>query len=694
MMPWPIRLTALLLLAAALRAGAAVPEQIPVETFFADPEMRAVQISPTGRYLTFLAPRNKRMNLAILDRETKKTAWLTAMTQESVVYYAWAKPDRILFSQQLAGRESYGIYAIDPDGKNLTIIRQLVQVDESERVGDYDMPRDFISLLPGDKDSVLMMETRGRSGLGDPIRMNLRTGKTTRGELNTINARAWIADEKGVLRVALCSDFEGPVRILYRSDEQAKWQTLAEYRDELSLLFPEASPIEPHWKPICFAKDNRTLYVLSFLEHDKGAIRTYDPETKTMGPVIFADPQFEPGDRLANYRSGGLGSRKAFGGLEFNAEGDLVGVDYLAEKSTTRWIEPRAAQFARDLNAALPGTVNHVVSETSDGKLKVVFAATDRDPGSYFLFNAEKAELSPLGAVRPGIKSAEMAEMRPITFTARDGATIPGYLTLPPGRVEKKLPMIVVPHGGPFGPRDAWGFDPQVQFLANRGYAVLQVNFRGSGGYGLEFQRAGYRQYGRRMQDDVTDGVRWAVAQGIADPARVGIFGASYGGYVVLAGLVFTPELYCLGIDYVGVADLDLMTAKGSGDFRVPRLFRDFLKVTRFDAAEDREMIKATNPINFIDRIRVPLLAAYGKNDPRVPLEHGAALASRLKSYGKTYEYLVEEGEGHGFRNVENRVVFFRRVDDFLARYMTPPEGRVKVGTPVPVGEKRPEWER
>jgi len=675
---WPIRLPTLLVLA-ALRAGATAPPPVPIETFFADPEMRAVQLSPTGRYLTFLSPRNRRMNLAILDRETKKTTWLTNMTQESVVYYAWAKPDRILFSQQLAGRESFGIYAIDPDGKNLTIIRQLMQVDESERVGDYDMPRDFISLLPSDRDAVLMMETRGNSGLADPIRVNLRTGKTTRLELNDINARAWIADETGALRLALCSDFEGPVRILYRSDEHAKWQTLAEYRNELSLLFPEASPVEPHWKPICFAKDNRTLYVLSFLDHDKGAIRTYDPETKTFGPVIFTDPQFEPGDRLANYRTGGLGSRKAFGGLVFNPDGELVGVDYIAEKSATHWIEPHAAQLARELDAALPETMNHVVSTTSDGKLEVVLASTDRDPGTYYLFNLAKAELTLLGQARPAIKPADMAAMRPIAFAARDGATIPGYLTLPPGRAEKNLPTIVVPHGGPFGPRDTWGYDPQVQFLANRGYAVLQVNFRGSGGYGLEFQRGGYRQYGRRMQDDVTDGVQWAVAQGIADPARVGIFGASYGGYVVLAGLVFTPELYCLGIDYVGVADLDLMAAKGSADFKLPRLFRDFLKITRFDAAQDRELIRATNPINFIDRLRVPLLAAYGKNDPRVPLEHGAALEARLKKFGKTYDYVVEEGEGHGFRNVENRVAFYRRVDEFLARYMNPREERAQV---------------
>ncbi len=662
------------------RAASAVPALIPLETLFADPEMRAVQISPTGRFLTFLAPRNQRMNLAILDRERKKLSWLTNMTRESVVYYAWAKPDRILFSQQLAGRESYGVYAIDPDGRNLTIVRQLMQVDDSERIGDYDMPRDFISLLPNDPDSVLMMETRGNSGLADPIKVNLRNGKVTRLELNDINARAWIADSTGALRLALCTDFEGPIRVLYRADERAKWETLAEYRHELSLIFPEASPVETHWKPIRFAKDNRTLYVLSFLEHDKGAVRTFDPQTKTFGPVIFTHPQFEPGDRLPNYRSGGLGSRDAFAGLFFDQAGELAGVNYVGEKAATHGISSAHAQLKRDLDAALPDTENQIVSRTKDGKLLVVLAASDRDPGTFYLYDAEKTALSPLGKSRPAIKPADMAEMRPIVFPARDGVSISGYLTLPPGRGEKKLPMIVVPHGGPFGPRDQWGYDAQGQFLANRGYAVLQINFRGSGGYGLEFQRGGYRQFGGRMQDDITDGVKWAAAQGIADPDRVGIFGASYGGYVVLAGLAFTPELYRCGINYVGVADLELMAATGDSNFRVPRLLRDFLRMTRFDAAQDGERIKATNPVNFIDRIQAPLLSAYGKNDPRVRLEHGATLDGRMKRHGKPHEYVVEEGEGHGFRNIESRVAFYRRVEKFLAQHMDAPTGKVEIG--------------
>lgn len=667
----------------ALGGATPPPERIPLETIFADPEMRAVQISPTGRYVTFLAPKHQRMNLAILDRETKQLRWLTDMTKESVIFYAWAKPDRILFSQQLEGRESFGIYAIDPDGGNLTIVRQLLQVDAAERVGDYDMPRDFVSMLPGDKDHVLMMQARGQSGLSDPIKVNLRNGRTSRVELNDINARAWIADNDGVLRIAICTDFEGPVRVLYRSDAKSRWQLLAEYPHELSLVFPEASPIEPHWKPLRFAKDNRTLYVLSFLEHDKGAIRTFDPETKTFGPVIFAHPEFEPGDRLPNYRSGGLGSRDAIGGLMFNPAAELVGIHYAGEKPAVHWLDARAEETARRIDAALPNTLNQSVSMTRDGKLMVVFAASDRDPGTYYLFDVENSTMSPLGQARSKLPPDRLARMQPIAFAARDGVRIPGYLTLPAGRAPKNLPLILVPHGGPFGPRDHWGFDPQVQFLANRGYAVLQVNFRGSGGYGLEFQRGGYRQYGLRMQDDLTDGVKWAIAEGIADPARIGIFGASYGGYAVLAGLTLTPEWYACGINYVGVADLELMMFGGNADFRPGRLLRDFVRMTRYDPASDRAQIEATNPMNHLERIRAPLLSAYGRNDPRVRIEHGARLDAKLRRLGKPHEYIVEETEGHGFRNVESRVAFFRRVEAFLEQHMNAPEGHVKVGTPV-----------
>ncbi|HNC22998.1 MAG TPA: prolyl oligopeptidase family serine peptidase [Opitutaceae bacterium] len=673
--------------AALLRAEA--PPLLPLETLFGDSEMQSVQISPTGRYLTWLAPKNQRMNLAIQDRETKRVQWLTNMKEESVVSYVWAKKDRILFAQQYGGREQYGMFACDPDGKNLVVINKLERVEAtSDGAGEgdlpsseRDLPKSLVSLLPHDPDCILMNRIRGNSFLGDVIKVNIRTGRETIEERNYINARIWIPDSKGVIRAAICTDFEEPITIKYRKDEKSEWRTIGQFSIETSLFFEEAAPLEPHWRPSIFAKDDRTLYVKSFMEHDTAAIRTLDPETGAWGPVLFHHPRVEPGDRLANYRRGGLSSRAAVDGLIFNTNGDLAGVSYDDEYPEVQWLDPKMAKMMHDLDSALPGTRNAIVSGTSDGSLYVIRAASDRDPGTFYLFDAKKFELAAIGRARSQINPAQMAEMRPIRFKARDGLEVAGYLTIPAGREAKNLPMILVPHGGPYGPRDTWGFADQVQYLANRGYAVLQINYRGSGGYGLKFQLAGYRGWGRQMQNDLTDGVKWCIEQGLADPNRVGIFGASYGGYAVLAGLTLTPDLYCCGIDYVGVSDLEARAPSRSAV--LPRVLREGQAIRELNPVKDAELLHAVNPIAHIQEIRAPLFAAYGKNDPRVRFDQWQLLESKLKQYGKTYESLIEENEGHGFRKLENKLDFYRRIEAFLAKYMNVPEGKVKIGTPV-----------
>ena len=298
----------------------------------------------------------------------------------------------------------------------------------------------------------------------------------------------------------------------------------------------------------------------------------------------------------------------------------------------------------------------------------VVRAASDRDPGTFYLYDAAKQELSELGRARKDIDPKVLSEMRPVRFKARDGWEIPGYLTIPIGRPTTKMPMLVVPHGGPYGPRDVWGYSDDVQFFASRGYAVLQINYRGSGGYGLEFQLGGYKGYGRKMQDDLTDGVKWCIEQGLADPARVGIYGASYGGYAVLAGLTLTPELYCCGVDYVGVSDIERRGMPRT--FTGPRIFRESMAVRDLDPVKDIAIIRATNPVNHVQNIRAPLFAAYGKNDPRVQFDQWQVLESRLKQHGKTYEIIIKDNEGHGFRNEAGRIGYYAKLEAFLEKYM------------------------
>ncbi|HTL17650.1 MAG TPA: S9 family peptidase, partial [Patescibacteria group bacterium] len=297
-----------------------------------------------------------------------------------------------------------------------------------------------------------------------------------------------------------------------------------------------------------------------------------------------------------------------------------------------------------------------------DGTKAILGSSNDRTPGTFYLVDTTSGKIKKLSDVAEWIDPEEMCPMRPIEYQSRDGLKIHGYLTLPLGSSGKNLPMVVNPHGGP-NLRNSWGFDPEVQFLANRGYAVLRVNFRGSTGYGKTFLKAGFKEWGLKQQDDITDGVKWAIEQGIADPKRIAIFGASYGGFAALTGLEKTPELYRCGISYAGVTDI-LRTIDPSAPTLT--MVKMLLAERVGDPKKDRQQLKESSPLNHVDQIQVPVFLAYGALDPKVPIATARTLAKDLQKRGKLYAFMEKEDEGHGFVKEENRIEFWKKVDEFL----------------------------
>jgi dipeptidyl aminopeptidase/acylaminoacyl peptidase len=344
----------------------------------------------------------------------------------------------------------------------------------------------------------------------------------------------------------------------------------------------------------------------------------------------------------------------------------ITSATYTTWKEERQFFDPVSETLYKNLEEKLPGYDVYVVSSNKDEDMFIVRTITDRSLGAFYLYDSKSSELTKLADRNPWLKEDQLSEMKPIEYTSRDGLTIHGYLTLPKGKAAKDLPIVVNPHGGPWA-RDEWGFNPEVQFLANRGFGVLQMNFRGSTGYGRKFWEAGFRQWGQSMQDDITDGVKWLIDQGIADPKRVAIYGGSYGGYAVLEGLTKTPDLYAAGVDYVGVSNLFTFMKT------VPPYWKPFLDMMYEmvgNPEKDKTLFEANSPALNADRIKAPLFVAQGAKDPRVNINESNQIVEALKKHGVAVEYMVKEDEGHGFHNEENRFSFYEAMEKFLTKYL------------------------
>jgi dipeptidyl aminopeptidase/acylaminoacyl peptidase len=647
-------------IAAAVDA-APVPKALdgvpPVEAFVRPPQYAEVTLSPDGRTLAAIVPLNGHRNLALIDLEKGTAFALTSLKDEDIASYDWVGDRLIEFRTANLG-DALSLVTIkrriliDTEGNVVRdLLRTAFRASRSvDTVGGGGVTLEVIDTRgrKGD-DLVIITNERNRYGL-DAYRYNPVTGeKTLLTFHNPGDVGRFIVDRAGQVRIAQTVS-QGEVKSAwwYRKSNDDEWTKMYESEFE-----------QERMTPLAFDFDDKTLYVraLDDTKGGKSGVYKYDLDKKELGPLVYESPSGE------------------VGGPRFDRVKQRVVGFTDASVTGTKWIDPDWERLQKSIDAALPGMRNRFAWAAYAPERIVVASDSGSRPPIYYLLDRKTMKMELVADSRPEMKSVELGNRRFVRYAARDGLSIPGYLTLPHDGAQTNLPLVVIIHGGPYVPATSYGYDAEAHLFASRGYAVLQPDFRGTQGYGDAFYKAGWRQWGLAMQDDVTDGVNWLVKTGVVDRDRVCLFGASYGGYATLWGLEKEPSMFRCGVAFVAVSDLELMFEVSWSDFmRAERDGNSTRTFTRWigDPSKDRDKMRAVSPLYHADRIQAPLLLAYGAADERVPLVHGKKMRSALDKYDKTYEWVVYNDEGHGFNKLENKIDFYRRVDVFLAKNLAP----------------------
>ena len=602
-----------------------------VEDFFRNPDKTAFQLSPNGEYLAYMGPYERRRNIFVQKLGEAQSIRLTTETERDIAGYFWASDQRLVYVKDSGGDENFQLFAINRDGANAKDLTPFEGVKIQ-----------LIDDLEDNDDELIIGMNKNNPMLFEPYRINIHTGEFLQLAPNDNPAEpitAWMTDHDGKLRLAIRTIDGVSHSLLYRPTETDAFRTV------ITTNFKESLD------PLFFEFDNGSvIFASTNIGRDRSEIVRFDLDKGAeAGEVIFAHPEVDAGSLIYSRK------RKV-----------VTGAVYTTWKREIRFFDEERKQLQEYLEKALPGQ-EVVVTSTNKAEDKYLARTySDRSMGAYYYYDKTTGQLEKIVEVSPWLDEADMSPMKPIQYTSRDGLTIHGYLTLPKGSDSHRLPVVVNPHGGPWV-RDSWGYNPEVQLLASHGYAVLQVNYRGSTGYGRAFWQKGFKQWGRAMQDDITDGVRWLVAEGIADPARIAIYGASYGGYATLAGITFTPELYACAIDYVGVSNLFTFMET------IPPYWKPYLEMLYEMVGhpqQDEELLRASSPVFHIDKIQAPLFVVQGANDPRVNIDESDQIVRSLRSRGIDVPYLVKYNEGHGFANEENRFEFYKAMLGFLEKHL------------------------
>ena len=607
--------------------GAPQQKLIPRDVLFGNPEKISPKISPNGTMMAYIAPYNDVLNVWVRTIGADDDRVVTSDTNRGIRRYFWAEDnEHVMYLQDEGGNENWRLYAVNLKSDE---IRDLTPYEDVQvRIVDHN--KNF----PND---ILIAMNKENPQAHDVYHLDLGTGKLRLVAKNPGNYMGWVTDAELKVRGALASNPDGSIELLIRKTEKSKWQSLVIWDQDDNLSSG----------PLNFAKDGEHIYLIDSRDANTGRLVRMEIATKNI-ELIAEDPQYDVTGVLIHPDT---------------YEIQMVGFT----KARLEWVvlDESIKDDIEKIEKLDHGDYFIYNRDNADETWLVGFTA-DNGPISYYAYDRKTKTGAFLFDHRPELNNYVLAEMEPISFNSRDGFTIYGYVTYPPGKGKTHLPMILNVHGGPWY-RDSWGYNPEAQWLANRGYACLQVNFRGSSGYGKEFLNAGNKEWGGKMHDDLVDAVNWAIEQGIADSNKVAIYGGSYGGYAALVGATFTPDLFCCAVDIVGPSNLVTWITS------VPPYWSAFLDILykRIGNPEtEEEFLKSRSPLYKADQIKIPMLIAQGANDPRVAQAESEQIVEALKNNNVEHEYMLFEDEGHGFAKPENRLKFYAAAEEFLAKHL------------------------
>jgi dipeptidyl aminopeptidase/acylaminoacyl peptidase len=606
-------------------------ELIPRRVLFGNPERISPRISPDGTQLAWIAPHEGVLNVWLAPAGADGVDWaqarvITDDNDRGIRTFAWAHDGRhVLYLRDTGGDENFRLHDVDLETMQRRDLTPFSEVQTHIIAAEKKFPTEILIGL-----------NRDNPQLHDVYRLDLVSGELAK-EVENPGFIGWIADAQLVIRAGIAPQPDGGFVLMVRGSAGEEWRPLLSIDAEDALTSG----------PIAVSEDGTSLLAESSAGADTARLVRLDLATGDV-EVLAEDPEADVTDVRLNPDT---------------REPQIV--TFLKDRSEYQVLDPSVAPDLAAIQALHPGDPSFVDADDADATWLVGFT-NDTGAVPYFSYDRETRSGRFLFEHQPELSRFELAPMEPFSFTSRDGLTIHGYATFPPGAGRQGLPTVLNVHGGPWG-RDAWGYDPEAQWLANRGYLCVQVNFRGSTGYGKAFVNAGDREWGGRMQDDLVDAVGFATGQGWSDPARVAIYGGSYGGYAALAGAAFTPDLFCCAVDIVGPSNLKTLI-ETIPPYWAPMIAQFHRRVG--DPAVDEEFLWSRSPLSRVSSIRIPLLIAQGANDPRVKQAESEQIVAALREAGIDHEYLLFPDEGHGFAKPENRLRFYAAAERFLARHL------------------------